>query len=92
MKKCLVIFCTILLAACGQSLNGTYADASGVVEYTFESGGKVTTKTMGMEAELKYEVDGKKVKFLTPGGALVYTLQDDGSMAGPMGLKLIKKK
>ena len=92
MKKCLVIFCTILLAACGQSLNGTYADASGVVEYTFESGGKVTTKTMGMEAELKYEVDGKKVKFLTPGGALVYTLKDDGSMAGPMGLKLIKKK
>lgn len=92
MKKSLVVFCAIFLAACGQSLSGTYADSSGVVEYKFESGGKVTTKTMGMEAELKYELDGKKVKFLTPGGALVYTLQDDGSMAGPMGLKLIKKK
>ena len=92
MNKTLVVFCAIFLAACGQSLSGTYADSSGSIEYKFESGGKVTTKVMGMEAELKYELDGKKVKFLTPGGALVYTLQDDGSMAGPMGMKLIKKK
>ena len=47
---------------------------------------------MGIESEMKYELDGMKVKFLTLGGALVCTLQDDGSMAGPMGLKLVKKK
>ncbi len=50
---------------------------------------------MGVETELKYEVDGDKVKIAAPGdnGAnQIYTLQGDGSLSGPMGLTLTKQK
>ena len=42
-------------------------------------------------SELKYEVDGKKVKIGTPqGGNMIFTLLDDGSIQGLMGVKLYK--
>jgi len=52
----------------------------------------VVQTVMGMEVEMKYEVEDNKVKLVTPGGNLVLTLQDDGSIKGPMGIRLEKKK
>ncbi len=49
------------LTACGKTLDGTYADASGMVQYKF-SGHKVTMKTMGVESELDYSIDGDDIK------------------------------
>ena len=85
MKKNLLVFCVIFLGACGQSLNGTYADSRGLVQYTFESNGKVTTQSSGIEAESRYELVGKKEKLLYPQSTLVLTLQDDDSIAGANG-------
>ncbi|MCI0505262.1 MAG: hypothetical protein L0Z73_04055 [Gammaproteobacteria bacterium] len=85
----------LALSACGSGLDGTYADQSGITKYKFESGGKVYVSMMGVETELKYEVDGDKVKIAAPGdnGAnQIYTLQGDGSLSGPMGLTLTKQK
>ena len=92
MKRFVMLSAVLLLSACGSGLDGTYSDKSGMVSYTFNSGGKMTQSAMGMEAEMKYEVDGKKVKLITPQGNLILTLLDDGSIQGPMGVKLEKQK
>jgi hypothetical protein len=63
----------------------------GISELKFESGGKVYMKAMGMETEMKYEVDGKRVKFVGPQGNMILNIQDDGSLEG-LGTKFSKKK
>lgn len=80
----------LLLSACGSRLDGTYTDPMGISTYTFKSGGKVSVVTMGTEVELDYKVEDNKVKLITPQGALVLTLLDDGSIQGPMGITLSK--
>lgn len=87
------LLATVLLAACGGSgLDGTYSDPTGVASYTFEPGGKVEVSVMGATTEMHYEVDGQKVKIGPEGGpAQVMTILKDGSISGPMGVKLTKK-
>ncbi len=84
------------LLGCGSKLSGTYTlgDASSGIKssLTFESGGKVIEETMGMKIEMKYELDGKDVKFISPRGNAIYTLIDENTIAGPMGMKFIKHK
>ncbi len=83
----------LLLAACGSKskLDGMYSDELGATSYTFKSNGKVSISAMGTQvSETNYEVDGNKVK-IGPGGNLVMTLQDDGSMQA-MGIKFTKQK
>lgn len=92
MKKIYAVIFAILLSACGSGLNGTYTDASGIVSYNFKSGGKVAMATMGMETEMDYRVEDGKVKIGSPQGALVMTILEDGSIQGPMGIKLTKQK
>lgn len=92
MKKVLIASLALLLAACGSGIKGTYEDEAGVSSYTFESGGKVSMTVMGTETEAEYRVEDGKVKVGTPMGTVVMTIQDDGSLRGPMGMKLIKRK
>lgn len=93
MKKMIgTILTCLLLAACGSGLDGTYSDQSGMMRYRFESSGKVYAEAMGMESELKYTVDGDKVKIEVPGGGnMIFTKAKDGSLKGPMGIALKKK-
>lgn len=90
------LLATLLLAACGSGVSGTYTDSMGITSYTFESGGKVEVSTMGATMEMHYAVDGNKVKIALSGNAdgptQVLTIQPDGSIAGPGGIKLTKKK
>jgi Family of unknown function (DUF5640) len=93
MKMAALAISILLLSACGSKINGTYSDDSGTISYTFKSDGTVLMSTMGTGVELKYEVDGNKIKVLVaPQAALVLTLLDDGSIEGPMGVKLTKQK
>ena len=58
----LVISCLFLtLTGCGASIKGTWTDSSGYISYTFESGGKGTMTTMGVNAPFTYEIDGDKI-------------------------------
>lgn len=93
MKHTIATFAVALvLTACGSGINGTYSDDSGMVSYQFESGGKMYTKAMGMESELRYSVDGDRVKIEVPGGGnMIMTLNKDGTLKGPMGMVLKKK-
>jgi outer membrane lipopolysaccharide assembly protein LptE/RlpB len=91
MKHLLTLAVLFVLAACGSKLEGTYTDQMGVASYTFTSDGKVISETMGMKFEQKYELDGKQIKIVMPTGAMVMTLNEDGSIDG-LGMKLTKKK
>lgn len=86
----------LLLAACGGGLSGTYSDSEDITSYTFEPGGKVEVSAMGSAMEMHYEVDGNKVKVGlsgNPNGPVqVLTIQPDGSISGPMGIRLTKQK
>jgi len=94
-----LLFIAVSLCAFGSKLNGTYAGRLGgelgvTVSYTFKSNGKVVVSALDEEHEGNYEVDGNKVKItgLPSGGTLVMTLLEDGSIQGPMGIKLTKQK
>ena len=72
----LVISCLFLtLTGCGASIKGTWTDASGYISYTFESGGKGTMTTMGVNAPFTYEIDGDKITI----SGVQYTFEIDGN-------------
>jgi len=90
MKKFFVAVVVFILAACGSKLDGTYKDEMGVSSYTFKSG-KVIMSTMGVGQEMDYKIEDDKLKIISPQGTLVMNLLKDGSIEGPMGIKLTKK-
>jgi outer membrane lipopolysaccharide assembly protein LptE/RlpB len=91
MKRILLATACLLLGACGQQLDGTYTDETGLSQYTFKSGNKVYLSMLGAETELAYAIEDDKVKISSPQGNLVLTLNPDGSLQGPLGVTLRKK-
>jgi len=95
MKKAVLVITVLLLSGCGGSkIDGTYCDRSVGACYAFRTNGTVTYSVMGMEVEMKYEVDGDKIKILTgPQGSasMVLTMLKDGSIQGQMGMILKKE-
>lgn len=85
----LALSITVLLSACGKNLEGTYKDNLGVQKYEFTSDGKVYISTMGLTSEATYKVEDKKVK-ITKGKdeTVIYDLNEDGSIRGPLGMEL----
>ena len=81
---------SVLLAACGAKIDGTYADDMGVTTYTFKSG-KVIVSALGMGTEMDYKVEDNKVKITSPQGTMVMDILADGSIQGPLGMTLKKK-
>jgi len=77
-----------LLAACGQNLNGVYKDDLGLQKYEFQGNGTVYVSTMGVTREAAYTVEDKKVKITKDGDTLIYDLNDDGTIKGPLGMTL----
>lgn len=92
MKKLLGVALLCLLSACSQGLSGTYADSMDVTRYVFQSDGTVTVEAMGLSQTMRYERDGTSLKMQLPqeGAALDFTINDDGSLQGPMGIRLDK--
>ena len=85
VSRTLFIAATLTLAACGNSLSGTYGKKDGV-KMQFHSNGKVEISAMGMTQESTYVVEDGKVK-LGAGegkGALVMKIDDKGCLEGGM--------
>lgn len=93
MKKYLpIVVALCLLSACSQGIKGVYADAMGVTRYSFTSGGKVTIEAMGISQETTYVREGDTLKVALPqkGASLDFTINQDGSLGGPLGIRLEK--
>lgn len=80
------------LLACSSGLVGTYEDPVGLTRYTFQANGKVMMRAMGTEVELAYEKEGDKIKIGPPESRVVLTLMEDGSLQGPLGVKLTRQQ
>lgn len=80
--KILTVICTVLLAACGGGLSGSYEGEAGSL--TFD-GGKADIKTAFSTVETDYSVDGDKILLKSPQGSLVLTRNADGSITTPWG-------
>lgn len=89
MKKLLLLSAVLLLTACGSKLEGKYADQYSSI--TFNSNGKAIQSAFGANVEVNYELDGSKVKLISPQGTMVMTMLEDGSIQSPMGGKLVKQ-
>ena len=95
MKKIAAVFVlALLLTGCGSKISGTYSNSQMGVKssYIFDSDGKVVFAVMGTKVEMKYELDGKDVKIILPGGAMIMTLVDENTIEGPMAIKYVKEK
>lgn len=94
MHKCILpLLLSFMLVACGQPLNGAYSDSMGLTTYTFKPNGTVIIAAMGAEVDATYEVVDGKVKISVPDhtARLVFDLNPDGSLKGPMGLTFTKQ-
>ena len=74
-----------------RKLSGTYSDEAGAVEYEFR-GDKAYAKAFGPDVALDYTIEGDKLLIGPSGTQQVWTLKDDGSFEGPMGMRLRKKE
>ncbi len=92
MKKLLIVVLLALLAGCGRGLEGTYSDQLGMARYTFADDGKVTVEVLGSSAQATYTRDKERVLLAVPDAAapLEFTVQEDGSLLGPLGVRLEK--
>jgi hypothetical protein len=84
----------VMLQGCGSHLTGTYSMDGGPIgkaSYIFDGSDKVIIDGAGMKSEVTYVLDGKNIKISTPQGTIIYTLLDDKTIEGPMGMKFIKE-
>ncbi|WP_305804651.1 hypothetical protein [Stenotrophomonas sp. YIM B06876] len=94
MKKLLAIALLCLLSACSQGIKGVYADDMGATRYTFQSDGRLGIEVMGVQQYASYTRDGDRLEIALAGhgASLGFTINPDGSLTGPMGVRLRKHK
>ena len=87
-QTCIMLGLVGLLAACGNNLEGVYKDDLGLQKYEFQGNGTVYVSTMGVTREAAYVVEDKKVKITADGDTIIYDLNEDGTIKGPLGMTL----
>lgn len=86
-KTLSILLVTLLLAACGGGMSGTYEGGMGSISF---ASGKADASLMGNTIEMNYTTDGDKIVLESPQGNLVLTRNPDGSLDTPWGT--MKKK
>lgn len=88
-----VLLC-ISLTACGSKVKGNTYEA-GLINVSFQSGGKATFGTPGDSESCTYTESGSKITLTCNGESNVFTVDGDGNLDAPAGSlipKLIKRK
>jgi hypothetical protein len=86
MKKICVFLAVgcLAVAGCGSKVKGrTFHDNGGVVKIEFKSGGKAFVSTGPVSNACSYTESGNKVNLLCEGDSTIFTVEDDGALAGP---------
>ncbi|MGE8232871.1 MAG: hypothetical protein ACN6OR_05755 [Stenotrophomonas sp.] len=95
MKKLLIVALATLLVACSQGLDGTWDDGMGMVSYTFAADGRASVEMLGKVQQTRYVREGDSLQVVVPGTeaeTVDFTIGEDGSLQGPMGVRLQKRK
>jgi len=79
----------LMLAGCGNGIDGTYEDEAGVTRYAFARNGDVQIHVLGADVDAEYRIDGDSVLVTSAQGTVVLKRRDD-RLFGPMGLELIR--
>jgi hypothetical protein len=79
-----------LISCSKTTFEGTYEAAGGRQEFYFNASGYVTQSLAGnIVAEYKFEKNGDEIKiYMNENTAQVFTLQENGVLIGPGGIKL----
>ncbi|KRG63429.1 hypothetical protein ABB26_12145 [Stenotrophomonas humi] len=91
----LIVTLVTLLAACSQGPRGTYSDSAQLLRYTFEADGKASVSLLGQVQQARYVREGDTVTVHVPGSEgepVAFTVNEDGSLQGPMGVRLEQMK
>ena len=90
-----IAFVSLVTAACGDKVEGTYSNAAGLVTLELKSGGKADMTMMGNSEHCTYKVegkkDGKKVMLTCGRNTADFAIHDDGSITGPGFMGIMKK-
>jgi hypothetical protein len=81
----------LLLAACGRSLEGTYADDVGFMSYTFHDDGRAVQSVLGLEVEMRYEREGDRIVVDGPFADMELVRIDERTLEGPDGMRLTRQ-
>jgi hypothetical protein len=76
------LLATLLLAACGGGVSGTWEGGMGSIKFESGQGG---VSLLGMTRDMKYSSEGDKIVLHSSEGDLVLTRNDDGSISTPWG-------
>jgi hypothetical protein len=73
------------LVGCSGGVAGTYTAPNGAMTLELKSGGDASVTFAGQTAPCKYTASGSTLTLTCPGqaGAMNFTIQKDGSLAGP---------
>jgi len=92
MRFILPILASLTLAACGESFSGTYADPSGIQKYKFNSNGKVTISSIGIEQTANFKKDGNTLRLTGDGNVtMVFDIKDNNTIVTGNGLLKLQK-
>jgi len=99
MRSALAVAVTlsaILPIACGDSVEGTYADSNSSTLLELRSGGKAAFTFMNQVNDCTYKSTDKEITLDCPagGGPMALARHDDGSLSGPAGgfMPILHKK
>lgn len=67
----------------GSKLRGTYQNADGMTLIEFKPGGQAFFSFHGLTQECAHKQDGKKIVLTCDGEDTVFTVADNGALAGP---------
>ena len=78
----ILVLTVAILAGCGKSMSGTYANDMMQVEFKSGSKAYLTMKMSGTTVEASYSVDGDKITLKNQAGNIVFTQNSDGTLGG----------
>ena len=86
-----LICLSIVNAACGGKLEGTYSNPSGMVMLDLRSGGKADMTMMGEVQHCSWKADSNNVTVKCGNDSMDFAIHDDGSLSGPTFVGVMRK-
>jgi hypothetical protein len=88
---CAFLLFGLALCGCGDKMQGTYSNPTGLAMLDLKTGGKATLTKLGQTASCTYTSDDSQVEVTCGGDKSVFRVNSDGSLTGPGFMGVLKK-